>query len=279
VAADRGHFQELGIDVSLVRVSSSGELRDGLLGGQLDIIHATVDDLIAWRDASGADIVGWMGGTSGPIALAALPSITAVADLRGEKIGVDDPRSGFVSLLRRRLRDGGLRDDDVELLPIGATRLRIDALREARIAATMLSLPFSLQARDWGATILHDGLDDPPAAAGVSKRAWLERNGPIADAYFRAVRAALAWFAAPGSVAEPSQVLARLLGVDNVLAGQIRALIFGPARGWPTSGVPDLAAFEAAWRLRSEMGDAPTGQPGDYLTENVYSRVRSSAAG
>lgn len=279
VAADRGHFQELGLDASLVRVSSSAELRDGLLSGALDIIHATVDDLIAWRDASGVDIVGWIGGTSGPISLAAQPSITTVADLRGLTIGVDDPHSGFASILRRRLRDGGLPEGDVELVPIGATRLRIEALREGRIAATMLSLPFSLQARDWGATILDDGLDDPPAAAGASTRAWLELNAPTADGYFRAVLRALRALVAPPIADGPVEDVARLLQVGAGLAAEAHSLLFGSLRGWPVSGLPDRAAFEAAWRLRAESGNLPKAPPRDYLTDVVYSRVLRSPAG
>lgn len=279
VAADRRLFGQLGIDAHLVRVASSGELRDGLLGGQLDIAHATVDDLIAWRDGSGADVVGWLGGTSGPVALVANPPITSVADLRGRAIGVDDPRTGFATILRGRLRDAGVPEGDVELVAIGATRLRLDALREGRIAATLLSLPFSLQARDSGARILDDGGADPPAAAAISTRAWLEANASVAEDYYRAVLAALRFLMTARSGDEPVLTVARILGVEARHAAEICTRLFGSPPGWPTSARPDNAGFEAAWRLRAQTGDQPKASPDSYLSDLVYSRVRAWRAG
>lgn len=279
VAADRGLFVEFGVDARLVRVSSSRELRDGLLGGRLDVIHATVDDLIAWRDGSGADIVGWIGGTSGPVALVARGSFATIADLRGQAIGVDDPHSGFATILRYRLRSAGVREEDVELVAIGATRLRVDALREGRIAATLLSLPFSLQARDWGATVLDDGRADPPAAAAVSQRAWLEANASVADDYCRAVLAAVTSLSEPIAPEEPVEAIARILGIEVRHAAEMQAVLFGSPHGWPASAGPDRAGFEAAWRLRTEVGDPPNAPPEEYQTDLVYRRMLDAAAG
>jgi ABC-type nitrate/sulfonate/bicarbonate transport system substrate-binding protein len=262
-----------------VRAAGSGELRDGLLSGELDVVHATFDDLIAWRDGSGVDVVAWLGGSSGPLALAANPSISAVAGLRGQPIGVDDPHSGFASILRRRLRQGGLRDDEVELVPIGATRLRIEALRAERIAATMLSLPFSLQAREWGATILDDGRLDPPAAGAISRRAWLAANAGLADDYYRAVLTALTSLMTPDSADDPVKVVAHVLGVEEHHARELCSILFGTPPVWPPSAVPDRSGFDVAWQLRAEVGDPPKAPPGDYLMDVVYSRVLGKTAG
>ncbi|MGH2380439.1 MAG: ABC transporter substrate-binding protein, partial [Candidatus Limnocylindria bacterium] len=137
-AKERGYFAAAGVDVELVKARDSTELMAGLVEGEFEVVHAAPDNFVAWRDRTHADIVAWIGGASGPLVLAGASEIRRVADLRGRDIAIDAPQSGFVSVLRRILRDAGLDPTDVGLVPVGATDLRLEALRSGRVVATLL---------------------------------------------------------------------------------------------------------------------------------------------
>lgn len=77
--------------------------------------------------ATGADIVTWIGGTSGPLRLIGSPGLEGLADLAGREVAVDSPESGSVSILMKILRAGGLVAEDVTLVPVGSTQRRYEA--------------------------------------------------------------------------------------------------------------------------------------------------------
>ena len=183
----------------------------GLLEGRYQVVHATPDNFVAWRDRTGAPIVAWVGGSSGPIALVGRRGISSVAELAGRSIAVDAPTSGFVSILRRILRTAGVDPASVHLDPLGATHLRAAALREGRTDASMLTLPWSAAAASEGLPILADSRTAAPrlqGSCGGSLEPWLEANPSEADGYLRAIVAALTWLASlPESRNGPQRLL------------------------------------------------------------------------
>ena len=149
VAQAVGVFDRAGLDVKASRTTDSGWLRDELRAGSLAVVHLAPDNIIAWADDGGAPVRAWLAGSAGPISLVA-GSARSIGDLRGSRLGVDSPQSGFAPILRQLLAAGGVGVDEVELVSLGATRLRYTNLREGRVEATMLTLPWSLLAQRSG---------------------------------------------------------------------------------------------------------------------------------
>lgn len=166
VARNRGYFAACGLEVELNETRSSRELMDGLMAGAFEVVHAAPDNIVAWRDRVGADIVAWIGLASGPLALTATSGLGHVAELRGERIAVDATQSGFVSVLRRMLREAGVDPADVLLVPVGATEMRLDALRAGAVSATLLTLPWLLSALDDGFVVLAEASTVAPRLQG-----------------------------------------------------------------------------------------------------------------
>ena len=108
VADHMGMFERAGLAADHHLTRGSRELMEGLLAGRYDVVHAAPDNFIDWRDRTGADIVAWIGGASGPLQLIGSPEVAGVGDLAGRGIAVDSPESGFVSILMMILRAGGL---------------------------------------------------------------------------------------------------------------------------------------------------------------------------
>ena len=76
--------------------------------------------------------------------------------LRGTKVGVDVAASGFAFALLAILERAGLGRDDYELVELGSTPRRLDALLEGRCTATMLNAGNDLKADDAGLVRLAD---------------------------------------------------------------------------------------------------------------------------
>jgi len=275
-AQEQGLFERAGLDVEIVQTRSSDELMSGLVDGTYDIVHAAPDNFIAWRDRMGAEIVAWIGGTSGPLALVAQPEIRTVEELRGRSIAVDAVSSGFVSVLRTLLRDAGLGPDDVRLDPLGATHLRAQALRDRRADASMLTLPWSAAAARDGFSILADARAARPrlqGSSGGSLEGWLATNADAADAYLRAIVAALTWLQLPESREPARDLLRRRYDIEDDLAEVVRASLTDPLTGWSPSALVDPAGIAAVCELRTENGMPPKSPPETYVSQAPYRRV------
>lgn len=275
-AQEQELFTKAGLDVELVQTRSSDELMSGLLDGTYEVVHAAPDNFIAWRDRTGAPIVAWVGGTSGPLALVAQPELTTIEDLRGRAIAVDAVSSGFVSVLRTLLRDAGLGPDDVRLEPLGATHLRAQALRDRRADASMLTLPWSAAAARDGFSILADARAARPRLQGSSAGSlepWLAANPDAADAYLRAIVAALTWLQLPESREPARDLLRRRYDIEDDLAEAVRLALTDPITGWSPSALVDPAGIAAVCELRAENGMPPASPPETYLSLEPYRRV------
>lgn len=275
-AQEQDLFTAAGVEVEIVQTRSSDELMTGLLDGTYQIVHAAPDNFIAWRDRTGAPIVAWIGGTSGPLALVAQPEIGSVEELRGRSIAVDAVSSGFVSVLRTLLRDAGLGPDDVTLEPLGATHLRAQALRDRRADASMLTLPWSAAAERDGFSILADARAARPRLQGSSAGSlepWLAEHATEADAYLRAIVAALTWLQLPDSREPARDLLRRRYDIEADLAEVVRASLTDPLTGWPPSALVHPSGIAAVCELRTENGMPPASPPETYVSMDPYRRV------
>jgi ABC-type nitrate/sulfonate/bicarbonate transport system substrate-binding protein len=275
-AGHLGLFAALGLDVDFDITRSSKELMEGLIDGTFDLVHADPGNFIDWRDRTGAPVIAWLGGTSGPLRLVAAPEISSVSDLAGRQIAVDAVTSGFVSVLRRILRWGGLDEGDVELVPLGATQLRFEALRSGDTAATMLTLPWSAIAEREGFSIVADQEEVLPRMQGscaASLEPWLEQHAATADDYLRALCASLTWLDDPNNAPAASALVMEHYGIDQSVADEVRRSIMDPRTGWIPSGMIDPRGMEMVCELRAENGNPPAGPASSYYTVEPYRRV------
>jgi ABC-type nitrate/sulfonate/bicarbonate transport system substrate-binding protein len=109
VAQQLGFFTENGLDVVYNQVSNSTAAFQSILGGQYDILTATVDNALNLRFNFNKPVTVLGQLDQGPdLVLASIPSITSVNQLQGKPIIVDSPVSGYAYLLRAVLSSHGL---------------------------------------------------------------------------------------------------------------------------------------------------------------------------
>ena len=271
-----GLLPAVGLSAELHLTRGSKQLVEGLLAGRYDVVHAAPDNFIEWSDRTGADIVSWIGGTSGPLQLIGSPELEGVGDLARRGIAVDSPESGFVSILMKILAAGGLRAEDVSLVPLGSTQLRYEALMAGRTAATMLALPWSAMALEAGFSVLGDrdqALPGMQGSCGASLGTWLDTHPDTADAYLKALCAAITWLNHPENSVEANRYICDTYGTTPTLAEAVRRSIMDPRTGWSPSAFIDPVGMEMVCRLRTENGRPPDGPPASYYSLEPYRRV------
>jgi len=150
-AQQKGFFAKHGLVVDQKIAPNSQELRDGLAQGRYQIVHTSVDNAIAMAEQAKVDIVVVCGGDNGWNDLLVQPEINPYADLRGKTVVVDAPDTAFAFQLYQMLKLNGVAQGEYTVKPVGATRFRLQAITtDKSVAASILNLPFSLQAEQAG---------------------------------------------------------------------------------------------------------------------------------
>jgi ABC-type nitrate/sulfonate/bicarbonate transport system substrate-binding protein len=282
-AQAQGYFTREGIALALVQAPGSAEAFVRLSAGDVDLITAAVDNMIAYDEGQGdaklpnpPDFVAIMGADSGSLELYARPEVTSYADLRGKTLPVDAVGSGYSLLLRQMLENRGLRVDDYRLEAVGGSPQRLAKLQSAPLyAATLLSAPYDIQARQAGYKLLGTGKDGAAAyqaSATVARRAWLAGNADLAIGYIRAILSGLDWIFDPRNRSAATALLAERLKLAPEVAGEVFPGVVDPANGLFRDGRINAAGMATVLMLRGKFGvpKLTLSDPKKYYDERYY---------
>ncbi len=145
LAASSGLLDAAGLEVTEHPVPSSPAQFRSLADGDLQVALTSPDNVLAYR----FNPHNPLGGSSTPASSVpstarsgsgstAGPGFTA-DDLRGARVGVDVPHSGFALALYALADRLGVRRDEYELVTLGSTPKRLQALLAGECDATMLN--------------------------------------------------------------------------------------------------------------------------------------------
>jgi NitT/TauT family transport system substrate-binding protein len=118
-------------------------------------------------------------------------------DLRGKTIGSQTITTGTGFALRLVLRAHGLEyPRDYQILHVGGVSDRYVALQAGQIAATPLSVPLDITAKQQGFNVLGYFADDLPnyfLNPYTVKRSWAEKNRPVIVRFMKAIALTHRW--------------------------------------------------------------------------------------
>ncbi|WP_329445560.1 hypothetical protein [Streptomyces canus] len=144
-ALDSGYFQKAGLEVNLVQVASSDQQMAGWNDGDYDVMHTSPDHLL--RGLLKRDPVAVQAEGMGELAVHRRPGSPAATD----RWAVDNARSAFAFVLRAVLADVvGEPVADGQLVPVGGTLQRFQALPTGTVEGTTLHPPFDVLAAEKG---------------------------------------------------------------------------------------------------------------------------------
>ncbi|MFC9503767.1 ABC transporter substrate-binding protein [Streptomyces sp. NPDC057002] len=144
-AIDCEYFQQAGLEVNLVQVVSSDQQLAGWNDGDFDITHTSPDHLL--RGLLKRDPVAVRAEGIGELAVHRRRG----APLPTDRWAVDNARSAFAFVLRAVLADvAGSPVTDDQLVPVGGTLQRFQALLSDAADGTTLHPPFDVLAAEQG---------------------------------------------------------------------------------------------------------------------------------
>ncbi|HWO42689.1 MAG TPA: ABC transporter substrate-binding protein, partial [Candidatus Eisenbacteria bacterium] len=162
-AVEYGIFAKHGLQIEVSYTPGSDYLIQGLQNDQFQLAHPAADDVVAAVESKHhesdpeRDLVIFMGLHSGLMSLIAAPAFSDLESLRGQVLGVDSKVTGFVLLLERFLRSKGFSPSAYQLIEIGGWEHRYRALLDHKIAAALLTPPYTDDALAAGCHLLAGG--------------------------------------------------------------------------------------------------------------------------
>jgi hypothetical protein len=230
-AIDGGGFARHGLEVDLHEVTSSDEQMSLWDSGAIDVMHTAVDHLL--RGRSGAPVAVRAEGV-GELEVYVRPDVEP-AEARW---AVDGVESAFSFVLRAVVEHHTGQAVPVDqLVAVGGTKQRFEALVAGSIDGTTLHPPFGAMAAAAGLRRVGGHLDVVPDLLGVAAIARREAlGGPALSAYLAAIDESAAEIVAGGEEFFVGALVRRGFpaeGARAVAGGMLGPL--GPLRGGPVT--------------------------------------------
>lgn len=169
IAEEGGLLAHAGLRVNVHEVAGSGQQIAGLRDGTFDLIQTSPDNIMRARVADEVEArVVFVLDSGLPQVLAGAPGITTVEQLRGARVGVDALDSGFAFVVFDLLAAAGVDRTEVEFVPVGSSRQRLDSLISGEISGGLLSASMALGVADRGLSILAYASELMPWYPGVA---------------------------------------------------------------------------------------------------------------
>ena len=233
-AESRGLFEKRGIALETTFTQSSEQQREGIAKGTYDIAHSAIDNALALADVAGEDVVSFVGLDRGFNQFVVQPGISSYEDLRGKILGVDAPDTAFALIAYELLERRGMkRERDYQVMSIGATRFRLEALLAKKCDFAMLNLPFCLNAAESGLGQLEDpqkAIGAYQGTAGLAQRAWIRSHEDLLVRYIASFVEGVRWIKDPANRAASIDLLAAKMQMSQHIAEKCCRIILDPER-------------------------------------------------
>ena len=281
-AVENRIFAKHGLEVEVTYTPGSDFLIAALEGGKFEIGHTAADDVVAAVEGkAGCDLFLFMGLHSGLLSLVAGPGYRGVQSLRGQTLGVDSRSTGFVFLLEKFLRSRGFSSQDYSLVEIGGWEFRYRALLEKKIAATLLTSPYTEEAVDSGCHLLARDREMQPvyqATCGAASRAWARDHEELLVQYLKAYLEATRWCFESANRDACLRLLKQHMGLDETRGAITLARLLDPGHGLYPDVALNIPGVAAALELRAEMGRlaAPLPAVDRYIDLSYYRKAMAT---
>lgn len=259
---EKGLFAAHGVEVALETTPSSMYQAQKLVAGEFDMACTAMDNVIAYQEGAGEaaldrepDLFIIASATQLEVSFVVAPEIESYADLKGRRLALDALATGFAFALYRMLDDAGLTAADYEMVSVGSTPSRWEAVQKGDYAGTLLIEPFTGMARAAGYRVLGSTLDTfahYPGQVFTASRAWAAANRDTVTGFLQGWLDAIDWVADPANRTEAADMLARNMPAMKPQAiGPSLDKLISPRTGFVKLAALDRAGLDTVLELRS----------------------------
>jgi len=289
VAMEQGFFEAEGLDVEITATPNSVFQITNLIDGNFEIAGTAIDNIVAYQEGQGVaelsrepDLFAFMGASQVNLGLTVQADIGGYSDLKGTTMCVDALSTGFAFQLREMLEINGIGLDEYELIPVGATKARLESLIAGEHAGALLNPPFTEFGEAAGLRVIDYSQDAlPPCQIGVmgACRGWAEANPHALGGFIRAELQAIDWITDPANADAATDTLQRnMQGMDRAGAEAAMRIVLDPDLGLAGSDVINNTGVETILALRSKFGEPQKDltDPARYIDLSYYNAAKAT---
>ena len=280
--AEKGIYEARGVTVNLETTPSSMYQAEHLVAGKFQMACTACDNVVAYQEGCGEveldrepDLFMIMGATQIEVSFVVAPEIETYEDVKGKSLALDALATGFAFALYRMLDNAGLTSDDYEMVSVGSTPSRWEAVQKGEHAGTLLIEPFTGMARGAGYRVLGStmDLDNYPGQVFTASRSWAAANKDTVINFIRGHLDAIDWVKDSANKDEACDILARNMpNMKPQAIGPSYAKLLDPKTGLIPECKLDYEGLKTVLELRSQY--APQGiqltDPDKYLDHSYY---------
>ena len=287
VAIERGYFEAEGLDVEITPTPNSVFQITNLIDGNFEIAGTAIDNVVAYQEGQGVaelsrdpDLFAFMGAGQVNLGLVVQANVTGYSDLKGTTLAVDALSTGFAFMLREMLEINGVGHDEYELIPVGATKARLEALVAGDHAGALLNPPFTQFGEAAGLRVIDYSQDAlPPCQIGVMAacRSWAKANPKALQGFIRAELRAIDWIIDPANAEAATETLQRhMQGMDRAGAEAAMKIVLDPDLGPAGSDAINDTGVATILALRSKYGEPQKDltDPERYIDLQYYNAAK-----
>jgi NitT/TauT family transport system substrate-binding protein len=278
IAQSQGFFAAEGIKLTIVNGGSAPNVINQVSTGSVDIADDGTDSEIAAIGRGLPIVIIAPQFAVNPYSLLTVPSVKTWNELKGKSVMLGTKEDVTAISLAQLAAGHGLKMEDFNILVGGSTPARYAALLSGNVQGAMLLQPFDLLAQEKGMNVLGSAADVMKNWAFtclVSNTSWLDKNGPLAVRFLRAVRRGIEYGYAHQDTA--IKVLVESAHTDSEIARKSYELDFKKWRAWDPGFSLSAAALQNVGKYQIEFGVIKTMPPIEKLYDGKYAAQAVSA--
>jgi ABC-type nitrate/sulfonate/bicarbonate transport system substrate-binding protein len=266
VAQSQGLFEAQGVQCIITHTGSSTVQMQGLREGRFDV-GCQLPDHVVRAGLNGTPLCVLAAQSHAPdVALVASAIIRSLAELKGHRIAVDGARSGYALLLVQLLSSMGLSSNDYQLVEVGDSQQRVQAMRSGEFMASFINPPLDKALVNDGfvrLTTTRQAFPNYPGPVVAARREWADAHPELAKGFQSAWTAAWQWLMNPLNESQAIEIALKHLGAEAPAAQN--ALQNLHRQGVPHISEEGMAqVIDLVWRSES-LDPKPMPQPGSYF--------------
>ena len=266
VAKSQGFFESESVQCNITHTGASTTQMQGLREGHFDV-GLQLPDHVVRAGLKGTNLCVLAAQTHAPdVALVASPTIQTIEQLKGHRIAVDGARSGYALLLVKLLASLGWGPNDYQLVEVGDSQQRVQALRRGELMASFINPPLDKALVNYGfvrLTTTRQAFPSYPGPVVAARREWADAHPQLAKGFQNAWFKSWEWLLDPKNQAQAIQIALEHLGAEEPAAQN--ALQNLQRQGMPHISSEGMAEVIALVWSNEDVGQKEMPHPGSYF--------------
>ncbi len=266
VAKSQGFFEAQNVHCDITHTGASTAQMLGLREGRFDV-GLQLPDHVVRAGLYGTNLCVLAAQSHAPdVALVASPNIQTIEQLKGHRIAVDGARSGYALLLVQLLSSLGWTSNDYQLVEVGDSQQRVQALRSGELMASFINPPLDKALVNDGfvrLTTTRQAFPGYPGPVVAARSEWAEAHPLLAKGFQSAWADAWRWLLEPSNQAQAIEIALKHLGAEAPSA--LNALQNLQRQGMPQISAEGMSqVIDLVWRNES-VGQKPMPEPASFF--------------